>query len=72
MPASASHTVVLDCIALIEARLNGDDTALSCLLDHADLRACTSVLADMTAILLAGYAEPQALLARLRPVLLDG
>jgi hypothetical protein len=40
---------VLDALALVQARLNGDDAALTFVLDHCDQRAVASVTADMLA-----------------------
>jgi hypothetical protein len=73
--ATGQHTETLGtALALVEARLRGNDGDLAMLLDHAELRPVAAVLADLVAQLLtnATYDPIDALdaLARLRPALM--
>jgi hypothetical protein len=74
MTAPAPHAeAVLDALSLTEARLRGDDEALTFLLDHVDQRACASILADLLAHCLTRTVEdPLAVVSALRPVLHPG
>jgi hypothetical protein len=63
---------LLDALAMLEATLRKDEAALAVLLDAGDNRKQASMLAEITAhVLLARYPDPLALLARMRPALLD-
>ena len=63
---------LLDALALPEATLRKDEAALAVLLDSGDHRRQATMLAEITAhVLLARYPDPLALLARMRPALLD-
>lgn len=70
----ARTDAVLDALALVEATMRGDGEARAVLLDHADLLAVCTVLADILAGYLndgdpASMREVLAELARLRPAL---
>jgi len=63
---------LLDALAMLEATLRKDEAALAVLLDSGDNRRQAVLLAEITAhVLLARYPDPLALLARMRPALLD-
>lgn len=66
--------VVLDAIALVEARLRGDDEALACLLDHwGNHRAVTVVLADAFAQHVESTTpDPLAALGQVRKAVIAG
>jgi hypothetical protein len=76
MDAAEQTSAVLDAIALVEARLRGDDEALSFLLDQTEgsHRPVAVVLADMVAQCLQGEFGEQAAEAtsQLREQLLSG
>jgi hypothetical protein len=73
MAAQATHLDhVLDALALVECRLNGDSEGFSHLLDTGDNRSQAHVLAAMFALYLrAVTADPLEAIAELRPVLMD-
>jgi hypothetical protein len=57
---------------MLEATLRKDEAALAVLLGSGDNRRQAAMLAEITAhVLLARYPDPLALLARMRPVLID-
>ena len=68
---SADQDHLLDVLALCEAVLRKDESAVTLLLDAGDNRRQASLLAELLAHTLAArYADPLGLLARMRPVLL--
>jgi hypothetical protein len=70
-PDSSSPDAPLDSLALCEAVLRKDETALAVLLDSGDNRRQAAMLAEICAqVLAARYPGPLALLARMRPVLM--
>jgi hypothetical protein len=76
MDAAEQTSAVLDAIALVEARLRGDDEALSFLLDQTEgsHRAVAVVLADLLAQCMRGEFGEQAgeATAQLRQRVLGG
>jgi hypothetical protein len=72
--ASTPTDVVLDAIALVEARLRGDDEGLSTVLNHCgNHRAVAVVLADAFARFLRHTtADPLAALPQVRQTVIAG
>jgi hypothetical protein len=72
-PEPCSADSLLDSLALVEAVLRKDETAVTVLLDSGDNRVQAAMMAELLAyVLAASYPDPLGMLGRMRPVLLAG